>query len=744
MPEVSRKSEEILKAAEHGSLTKNPLRIAVYHNLEAGGAKRHLVDMLKCLMRKGHRLDLYTLNTSMEDGLRYDEFVYKIFGYELKYFKHITLPIYSLELVANFFRQFIFLGKLKRISKRIAADINEQNYDLIYVHHCIYTQSPIVLRFLKGLTVYCCHEGLRWSYEKGLSRNKMVGKKGQIAAMVRSAFEPLHDWIMKRTDQVNVFSATKVLSNSFFSRETLHRIYGIFSDVAYPGIDIEKFKPADIAKEDFVFAPGRVEFKKGYEWLIRALGRISKSKRPRLVMGGYLSHRRKPEIDLLTELARKEQVSLQFVDLSTDEKMVHYYCRAKITAYLPYLEPFGLIPVESMACGTPVVGIKEGGVRETILDGEVGLLVDHDVDEIANAILTLFEDENLREQMGIKARKYAVEKWNKDSKGEQLEQYFYKIVDQRGVLRHEPDKEQHVTVWKRLRFILRVLLKDTPRNIVRRIFLIFWSFKIRREFLADEVYFKREEKNNPSEKHVEIILVDWVGYPIYRTKRFGDFTATCGLGPLAENMALAKAGLSFSVTLIINGADEAQRNAFESWKGNYPFIKRIIFHNNQGKDLGAYNAGYQLLKGEGYLGDVLFVNSSSRGPLRDYWLLHYWRLFRSAEKVGLCGISMNSHTTHLSERSFQPHLQSFFLYSNMKILMDVFPENLPGASMELPDRLRLISEGEIKISQKMLEADYGIVANFSRKFIYYHGKKWRAPSGDLRFREPYRVIANQI
>ncbi len=283
-----------------------------------------------------------------------------------------------------------------------------------------------------------------------------------------------------------------------------------------------------------------------------------------------------------------------------------------------------------------------------------------------------------------------------------------------------------------------------PVNISRKLFLSFWLFKMRQERFDNEIFLRKNENNNGEDRHVEVVLVDWAGYSMKRTKQLGNYVIGCGLKPLVEHMALVQAGLSFDVTLIINEANESQRKSIERWRSNYPFIKRTIFRGNQGMDLGAYNEGYQFLKNAGYCGDILFINSSSRGPLEKYWLLRYWRLFRSKPKIGLCGISMNSHTTHLKVKTFRPHIQSFFVYSNMEVLREVFPQHLPGAFFDPSDKLGLISEGEIRLSQEILAAGFGICSNFSKNFVYYQGRKWQPPLGELRLHEPYRMIANQI
>ena len=263
----------------------------------------------------------------------------------------------------------------------------------------------------------------------------------------------------------------------------------------------------------------------------------------------------------------------------------------------------------------------------------------------------------------------------------------------------------------------------------------------------DEFLFKYIYKNGKSK--VKIILNDFGGYPLYRDKVVcGYITIKCGIGNLFESMARFKAGVQFDIILIINSVSNAETrekwDLYEALQKKYLFIEKIMFRDNTGFDFGAYNMGYQYLRGIGYKGDVLFMNSSARGPYNDYWLLKYSYLFHRGKNIGLCGISLNSHTTHLSEAFFKPHVQSFFMYTNMEILMRVFKNCLPGAGITSSSQLDIISNGEIQFSQKILDNGYGICSKLFEDFVYYKGKRWRVPFGETRMNKLYSQFANKI
>ncbi len=406
------------------------MRIAVYHNLEPGGAKRHLSNVLRCLKERDHKTDIYTLSDSKDAGLPLETVARNVYEYNLGESKERLLPFYSLEVIAEFSRRLVMLIRLEKLCKKIARDIDQRNYDIVYVHHCKYTQTPSLIRFLKTPSILCWHEGLRWAYERDFCRKNFETRRAGLSNLLKS----ISTWILVQIqivlDRINTKAADHIVSNSYFSRETLYRVYGQLSDVIYPGIDTERFRPAAQPRENFIFSPGRIEYKKGYEWILRALAKIPAPQRPTLVLGGFLSHKATREANYLKKLAQSKEVNLQLVDLSSDEKLISHYQRALATVYLPYFEPFGLVPLESMACGTPVIGIREGGVRETILDGQVGFLVDRDENQIAHRISRLVEDKELRERMGVTARKYCVENWRYELTASRVEEFFLKCIRQ--------------------------------------------------------------------------------------------------------------------------------------------------------------------------------------------------------------------------------------------------------------------------------------------------------------------------
>jgi hypothetical protein len=280
-------------------------------------------------------------------------------------------------------------------------------------------------------------------------------------------------------------------------------------------------------------------------------------------------------------------------------------------------------------------------------------------------------------------------------------------------------------------------------------------------------------------ERVKVILVEWAAYPLYRNKVVDQHVVRCGLGRMLDGLKRHDPGLPIDVTVVINAAGEdghspsasdsssgrpaagglrrkfealmrrrrerelGQRmRAYRSLAEQYPFIEAVHFRDNEGQDFGAYDYGYQLLRRQGFQGDVLFMNSSVSGPHEHGWLLKYRDQFQRHPNVGLCGIGLNSHNTSDGSMPFAPHVQSYFLYTNMKVLEHAVGPRLFDS--EAPDKLDVIRLGEIGVSERVLAAGYSITSPSFPEFAYRLGDIWSIPVGDLRYSRRFHAPVNTI
>jgi glycosyltransferase involved in cell wall biosynthesis len=130
------------------------------------------------------------------------------------------------------------------------------------------------------------------------------------------------------------------------------------------------------------------------------------------------------------KLADENAVDLTIQTMITDEDLVRLYNKAKAVVYSPYLEPFGYVPLEAMACGTPVVGVKEGGIKETVLHKKTGLLTQRDQKDFARAIELLFDDEVLWNNLSQTGVRYIDCFWTLEHAGKRLINNIERILEQ--------------------------------------------------------------------------------------------------------------------------------------------------------------------------------------------------------------------------------------------------------------------------------------------------------------------------
>ena len=171
-------------------------------------------------------------------------------------------------------------------------------------------------------------------------------------------------------------------------KEDLIRHYGASPEgisVIPCGVNLELFQPVDkemakrqlgfVGDKNILFA-GRIEPLKGIDQLLRAMTYLQNSQGLRLVIIGGDEHSQY-EMERLQELSRALHIggSVAFLGLIKHEKLPYFYSAADVCVIPSYYESFGLVALESLACGTPVVATDVGDLKTIIHQGETGYVV---------------------------------------------------------------------------------------------------------------------------------------------------------------------------------------------------------------------------------------------------------------------------------------------------------------------------------------------------------------------------------
>jgi len=199
--------------------------------------------------------------------------------------------------------------------------------------------------------------------------------------------------------------------------------YEVDAPVCHLGVDCESFRPIrGINKENSLVSVGEMTPRKGFDFLIESIGCLPSGRRPVLTL--ICNWQSADERDYLRDLAVQHGVELRVLANLDATQLAVEYNKAKLCVYAPVMEPFGLVPLESMACGTPVVGVREGGVCESVIHNETGLLVTREPDLFADAIATLLDDDSRRVQLSRHCRAYVEERWRWERSVHALERHL--------------------------------------------------------------------------------------------------------------------------------------------------------------------------------------------------------------------------------------------------------------------------------------------------------------------------------
>jgi D-inositol-3-phosphate glycosyltransferase len=311
-----------------------------------------------------------------------------------------------------------------------------RSYDLIHAHYWL---SASVARTLAA----------RWA----VPRIQMFHTLGLVKREVMDEDIDGESDVRVMIERQAVQESAAIVAASEIERGELRDLYGADPAKVHVipcGVDPTLFHPirqADAREklgrdqcQRIVLFVGRIEQIKGIDVLLRALGLLF-IRRPDLrsdvcllVVGGALDPGDDaPETEKILELRRlvhehRMEANVNFVGSLDQENLALYYAAADLCAVPSLTESFGLVALEAMACGTPVVGTRVGGLQTLIEHGESGLLVPAgDYQALADAIEQVLTDHRLRMHLAHGARDRA-EHYTWQSVGDKIQALYDSVL----------------------------------------------------------------------------------------------------------------------------------------------------------------------------------------------------------------------------------------------------------------------------------------------------------------------------
>ncbi len=291
-----------------------------------------------------------------------------------------------------------FLGELRAFREKEGHD-----YDVVHSHYWL--SAWVGQRLSQGLDIphlVTFHT---------LALIKMQSRAGEV--------EPAERQMVERDAML---SADRIIAFSGHERDAMARLYGADPAqvmLAPCGVDLAKFRPLDqkevrrrlgLNGEKVLLYVGRVEPLKGLDLLVETAAQMEASEENvrMIVVGG--GGPGEPETDRVRRLAEERHVDglIDFVGRVDHDDLPLYYNAADVCVVPSYYESFGLVALESMACGTPVVATRVGGLPTIVHHGHTGYLKSWRCPEaFANSVEMIISSSGLQESMGAAARRRA-------------------------------------------------------------------------------------------------------------------------------------------------------------------------------------------------------------------------------------------------------------------------------------------------------------------------------------------------
>ena len=215
-----------------------------------------------------------------------------------------------------------------------------------------------------------CHTPMRYVWD-------MYDEYRRNAGFLARITMPLLIGWLRRWDKATSDGVDQFVANSRFVQSRIKNIYGRESKVIYPPVAIKQFHVSEVIDDYYLYA-----------------GELTHYKQPRLAIEAFNQSGRKlliiGEGAIENELKSLAKSNINFLGRQSLDQLKVCFSQCKALIF-PGIEDFGIIPVEVMASGRPVIAFRGGGALETVAEFKTGLFFDEQTAESLNSTLDQFE-----------------------------------------------------------------------------------------------------------------------------------------------------------------------------------------------------------------------------------------------------------------------------------------------------------------------------------------------------------------
>lgn len=275
------------------------------------------------------------------------------------------------------------------------------DYDIILSDSASFAKGVITRP--ETLHICYCHTPPRYAWDDSHKYIEEFGMPGIIKKLVPFFMNYIRLW-----DREAALRVDKFICNSNFVAKRIKKYYNREAKVIHPPVDAKEFVPGR-KTENFFLMVGRLLPYKRFDIAVQAFNKLGK---PLKIIGDG------PERKKLEKIAKK---NIEFLGELSGDKLKEYYqnCQALI---FPQEEDFGIVALEAMACGRPVIAYHGGGALESVKEGETGIFFNQQTPESLIKAVKSFRADNFDSQ---KIRKHAL-KFDKEKFKKKIKNFVEK------------------------------------------------------------------------------------------------------------------------------------------------------------------------------------------------------------------------------------------------------------------------------------------------------------------------------